>query len=307
MIKIAIKLANELLAMEFNTEKEKQQYKKEHDVRPETKLIVKEKQDKANSPNPIRQTLLKNYENSSDMKRKTEKAVTAIEGLKLKYPKELIEKKAQEFSQRSKERIERSSLYTRVPAEKVKKIIEDGRLKNCFETKRSMGSDSVEYRRGSEREYFGFGADYDDKKRPIYGFLGEHPKDGLLETYGEVSFKLKADKKGDSTYCYGDSLEENRVCNSCDDFNVYTAGDKNFAEFIDKGDFSMDYIEAQIHNGVSVDDIDTVYFPSTWALYYKDEEFKNLCDLLNQKNIKIDFIKGRAKKKTSFLKASSPE
>jgi len=37
-----LKLARELMAMEFNTEEEKKKYQREHDVRPGTKLVVKQ-------------------------------------------------------------------------------------------------------------------------------------------------------------------------------------------------------------------------------------------------------------------------
>jgi hypothetical protein len=89
-----LKIAKELMAIEFDTEAEKKKYQQEHDVRPGTKLTVKKTDKKA----PI-------YDMGSHplnlmRKRKNEQRLQEIGKFHGKDPKDLTNKDIEEYNQR---------------------------------------------------------------------------------------------------------------------------------------------------------------------------------------------------------------
>ncbi len=141
-------------------------------------------------------------------------------------------------------------------------ILDDGRFKSQFETGTSGGA-FAPYRR-KEAEFWGLGAtnELPDKKRPIYGYVATEKADRAYP-YGPIEFVLKERVKDRTTITFGDSLGRFDGTNlvgapvrsldtGCWDRRVWDA-------YV--GDWrAMSYIEAQIHGGVSLQDVEKVVF-----------------------------------------------
>lgn len=177
----------------------------------------------------------------------------------------------------------------RVTPGELGKILGDGRFKTQFETNKSKGLKDLTVRRHYEARTFGLKAYHPVEKRPIYGYVmldgprpaGSGSKEALtlnsdaLSQYGTVQVVLKDSVRPRTTAMMGDSLNANswgRPTPVNDpEWMSFTPGNKSvmsgplsqYDRDVESADFrSRQYAEAQIHDGVSTDDIEEVIFPS---------------------------------------------
>lgn len=159
-----------------------------------------------------------------------------------------------------------NEIAVQVRSDVVDRILDDGRFKSTFETN-SKAIFDADQRRSAEDYIFGIPPTITDKQRPIYGYVraGLDAERGV-RNYGNLSVVLKDEVKRRSTITVDDSLSNGfggRVAGSpllnpdkvsWDDhvgvlYSYSQSG--NSQEFF----FVTNYIEVQIQNGVSVDDI----------------------------------------------------
>jgi hypothetical protein len=170
-------------------------------------------------------------------------------------------------------------------------VLKDGRFKTQFESGTSEGVNSPIKRRKFEDEYLGIPTDLPDSDRPVYGYMPFPDEDGFVwhpYEYGEQIVVLKPDVRSRTTMTFGDSLDGELTGVSIDeDFDALPA-DRLEAAFepfesapailhemtaaldaSDAVDFdlagetsgvknSWDYVEAQFHGGISLEDIEKV-------------------------------------------------
>lgn len=176
----------------------------------------------------------------------------------------------------------------RMPSHVLQYVLEDGRLKTQFETGRSMGDFAPEYRRDIESMWGppkpsddDEDADvFDDRLRPVYGYLSNSDEfyDEGSQHYGDIELVLdKKRMKDRTTFTIGDSFGTQYALpisevHTADDVRFLAAsGDWHAGEFAsnatplitedyDAGEMLTiaDYIEAQYHGGVTLEDIDTI-------------------------------------------------
>lgn len=179
----------------------------------------------------------------------------------------------------------------RVSPEALAGVLGAGRFKAQFEVGASGGLYDLSIRGSIESVMFGYGRDLSPQQRPVYGYLTgvpPHPS-GLgrrtaypansdqVAQYGEIQVLLRSSTRSRTTACVGDSLdyEESTIPSLLDSPEPESFGavsdtepdywdeamaglnrDYSGASFRGRG-----YMEAQVHGGVSVDDIEHVYFP----------------------------------------------
>lgn len=172
------------------------------------------------------------------------------------------------------------------PLHAIDGILQDGRLKNQFETSWSEGSYDPDFRRKIEHRLFNLSPDEDYDVRPVYGALDpfhDQPGTELFHKgpaagYGPIWFRLKPEVKARSTFTPWDSF-------SVEDTPHYVhsiEGIHHLARIAaldgkDLHDYFADprttprprfynYIEAQIHGGV--------YLPEDVAEIHIGSRFK---------------------------------
>lgn len=184
--------------------------------------------------------------------------------------------------------IEESDIATRTSMDGLESILEDGRIKSQFEDVKSSTYITKEQRAEVEKTLFGYNNNLNPKLRPIYGYLTNKKfdissKNGAIQ-YGNVSIILKKKNVFNrTTYTIGDSLDGTRW-----DFKVPTLLSQpnirsmathrsltdSYGKYtgklgsLDEVTNNVPYVEAQIHGGVSVKDIDKVYiytYIDTWS------------------------------------------
>jgi Protein of unknown function (DUF3626) len=135
------------------------------------------------------------------------------------------------------------------------KIFESGRFKSQFETGTSMGALDFDQRAQSEAIQLGYHPSVDPSRRPIYGYLtkgGKIDQDSFngVRMYGAVQLMMKPEIESRSTYTGGDSLGRPT-------FKPAPVGTPE-ADAVWSPEESgwNEYAEAQLHGGVSVEDID---------------------------------------------------
>ena len=170
----------------------------------------------------------------------------------------------------------------RVPPRVLPYILEDGRLKSQFETDRSGGYFAPDIRKGMEDGTMGVPGALPSKYRPIYGVIED--ESGFLPSgthYGEVALVLKSSMKKRVTVCAGDSLDHGLYpvpyegVEQADEEAILAACAMKWvcdSAWMVRADFEGswepeastfdgdEYIEIQVHGGVTVDDIEAVHF-----------------------------------------------
>lgn len=177
-----------------------------------------------------------------------------------------------------KKEIENARVVINMDKNTIPQLLKDGRFKSQFETGRSGGLLNNNVRAEWEERFFGYSKNLAPKDRPIYGFLADST-DNIFETtvtYGDVSCILK--KKNiisRTTFTWDDSLGAKRLqptklsnptyeaaqYTSYKDINAFGKGKmtlKNINKQLEYDSTRTLYVESQIHNGVSVDDIDSI-------------------------------------------------
>lgn len=192
--------------------------------------------------------------------------------------KETTRNLVQAASEPMDELMENAQIKVRAPVDAVEEIVDDGRFKTQFETKTSGGQYAPDDRRKLEKKLFGYDEDTPDEERPIYGYVrdrtSDEPDGRFLDGYGGAEFRLTEEAKDRATFTYGDSLaanpdvtrggKPNVIPSPVKDPNPRSADVKALQKIADgdverPGDNSY-YTEAQIHEGVTMEDVDEVVF-----------------------------------------------
>jgi hypothetical protein len=151
-------------------------------------------------------------------------------------------------------------LTIRVHAANVESLLQDGRFKTQLETGMSGGSFNESARIHSEWLGLGIDKEADPLEHPIYGYFA-HPNTLDMSNYGEVDFVLKDEVKHRATVTMGDSLSDfmsgTLIGSPSGDIDLASMGSNLLAA--SEGDIP-DYIEAQIHGGVSMQDVAKVVY-----------------------------------------------
>jgi hypothetical protein len=153
----------------------------------------------------------------------------------------------------------------------LRDILASGRMKTQHETGTSDGGYVDKALRADFEEMaFGLPKDLPAERRPIYGYVaprgldGEH-SEGKLDQYGDIRVVLKDSVRPRTTVSAGDSLDRRKELTPMPIDNPdYRAAQPAAAKYNDLGDpqfQQLTYVEAQIHDGVSNDDIEEVLFP----------------------------------------------
>jgi len=173
---------------------------------------------------------------------------------------------------------------TRVPTDVMPLILRDGKFKSQFESGRSMGCLSRQIRSGAEEGLFSVSEDIDDSLRPYYGYIQGWSRDSdrAVSSYGSsinVVFKDSVRKR--TTFTLGDSLNNDgqimpaHVADFGDDprdLFVVQPRPWRTAGGIEREFAHDEYAEAQIHGGLTLDDIEIVQLrgfngqAATWEL-----------------------------------------
>lgn len=178
----------------------------------------------------------------------------------------------------------------------IRDVVRDGRYKTQFETNSSGGIFDPDMRRNFERELFDLDDDVDVTERPIYGYLRKSgvPEDETyqLDSYGKSVIRLKDDVRERSTFVASDSIEANQIADEVET-KIYKAPSpvndpqtesfgirdlrKIAEESVNKPKDFPNYVEAQVHGGVSIDDIKSVDFVK--------EPAQETVEILDERNI----------------------
>lgn len=177
-------------------------------------------------------------------------------------------------------------IQTRPPA--VADILEDGQLKNAFAREASqysvgMGTEHYMYRRSQvEEELFGIRKEEEWTARPIYGYW-EHPDYAnsrgakVGSNYGTVQIRLKPEIYNRVTWTEADSFQVGRAYTAVDPPYVFKPGLTT-----EEWDNEPNYIEAQIHGGVGIDEIDAIRISD------EDDIPDNVLEGLRKRGVKIE-------------------
>ena len=208
--------------------------------------------------------------------------------------KEVVNKKLmKEFKQ--------VQVLIRVPEKKIESLLQSGRFKTFFETHTSQGMKNVQIRKDIERKLFGYESRMDVTNRPVYGMInnGKNLNNIEAENYGSIIVKLKPKIKSRTTFVNGDSIHETaegyvgtftpepllkptyKSVNFT--FGLETVHDtpKQLLDYVIKHRVKIHgdgYTEAQIHGGVTLSDVQTIYF--------KNSPNKGITEFLNENKIK---------------------
>lgn len=158
----------------------------------------------------------------------------------------------------------------RVSYDVLEKVIADGRFKTQHETGKSNGMFDPSKRDEHEAKMFST-----DQPRPIYGYV--NPR-SIADTYrsqgqyGEIAVVLKPEVAARTTVTYGDSLDITDVPAPIPFTHVEKAPATRLLAAATGVGYSSrpSYVEAQIHDGVSVADIDYIEVPTEMRSYSKD-------------------------------------
>jgi len=183
--------------------------------------------------------------------------------------------------------IKESDLAIQIEPRSLSKVMKDGRFKTQFETGTSGGLKDLDIRRYEELRRFGVPVDADDRLRPIYGHIQNSSRvNTTVDQYGSARVVLKQEVKERATYTTQDSLASQDI-----PFPV-TQPNTDYVR-VDKWkwppDYGQNYVETQIHGGLSIDDIAEVIF-DTSAPSYK-EPTKTLLKQLDDAAIPYRFVK----------------
>lgn len=196
-----------------------------------------------------------------------------------------------EMRNRVRKAFANKKIAVRVTPKNLENILDDGRFKSQFESKSSKGNYDPTFRAGMEASWFGIPDDpsYKPQERPIYGYVAldgirpagfgsgsiGDPATDALSQYGQIQVVLKYDVRNRTTAMFGDSL--NNLTQGVPspvndpDWKSFTPiatghGARGLARMDRSGldaDFRHNaYAEAQIHGGVSLDDVEEIVFPS---------------------------------------------
>ena len=187
----------------------------------------------------------------------------AARGMTLDAYKLLVEK-------HTKELLAKSDIYIRVPRKVMPRILREKQIKSQFETNKSGGLLDRKVRADKEFDFFSIPRDSDVTKRPVYGYMSDSVDgnylgkqgDSSLKQYGNITFKMKKDVRRSTTFTGSDSLDTAVIPSPVEAPSPRSLGyfnedpvDTKITDFL-----SDSYVEAQIHGGVDMSMVDSVYF-----------------------------------------------
>lgn len=177
----------------------------------------------------------------------------------------------------------------RVPSDTLGQVLKEGRFKSQFESGASRGLYDPSYRTNAERTGFGYEASgkgaLDPKLRPIYGYLAGSKESGAVNMYGDAIVRLKPEVRDRTTFTLTDSLGEvdrgTILPQPIENPSVLAALPglpddivgvwkyRTASEPLDG--ISYPYAEAQIHGGVTLNDIAEVIIrdPDRFVPFYE--------------------------------------
>jgi hypothetical protein len=172
--------------------------------------------------------------------------------------REAIERTGSRFAQW----LDEADVNIQIESDVLESVLDSGRVMNQFESGRSAFLD-VEGHKYKEWSQFGIPYDADPRVRPVYGHIQKGNRTGADE-YGAVRIVLKPSAKERTTYTMADSHRN---------IDMAFPATRPNADLVrldpDKWpvDYGLQYVEAQIHGGVPVDDIAEVVFDIGNSLY----------------------------------------
>lgn len=235
-------------------------------------------------------------------------ATKQINRFKAKFPDDASEEEKREILDNMveaaddgiKDFVDDTEVRVRAPVDVVEDIADDGRFKTQFETNTSGGQLATDKRSALEKELFGVDPDTDPENRPIYGYLRKNGSDTTDEweqdQYGNAVFHLSDDVRDRTTFTYGDSLGNNSdvvdggnptiIPSKITDpsprsLGTYDLDDLAEGESKVPSD-AFPYTEAQVHEGVSIDDVEKVTF--------EEEPDDSALEALEERGIDVEII-----------------
>jgi hypothetical protein len=190
--------------------------------------------------------------------------------------------------QESVKALEKADVVISVDSKILEKLITDGRFKTQFETNTSRGALNIPLREQTDAAQFGYHPSTAPEMRPVYGYLttgGTIDKNrfAMVKQYGDLQFVLKRSTNSRTTYTTTDSL----------DGAFYPSPLGTPSADAARGRSGL-YSEAQIHGGVSLDDVDYVVVSvgvpdrSHWQNNkVSEEEFESISGMLAQVGIRV--------------------
>lgn len=145
-------------------------------------------------------------------------------------------------------------MHVRVPASALDSIETDGRLRSQFETGTTTVDYDPERRRVAERSGWGVPEDLADTERPIYGYIGDDFGHTGTHRYGQVMLTVNPAAAERTTVTFGDSLGYADKLRPLPIADLAGADDTRLRDAATP-QAGFDYIEAQFHGGVSLDDM----------------------------------------------------
>ena len=178
-----------------------------------------------------------------------------------------------------KELTDKNPVSIMTEEEVLESILDDGKVKSVFEIDEDMkGKQYLEYRSAYEKVAFEYGIDTPPELRPVSGIVfPSEMNDKLIDTfgtnYGSVQLVLKDDVKSRTTVTIGDSLDTfqrptpigGKVPRTFDLATTAQFSDKvrskageNYLTSESFWALGHQYVEAQVHGGVKLSDIEKV-------------------------------------------------
>lgn len=159
-------------------------------------------------------------------------------------------------------------IASRVPAEVLPAIFADGRFKTQYETGSSRGSFNPRMRMDAETDTFDLTRETPIDQFPIYGFVHTEGYKNDPIRYGDVRIEFKNSVKSRTTVTVGDSLggmvgaeiAPSPPSRAHKDRGCWDGG-PNLLHLAAGNPERISYFEAQIHGGVTLDDIKRVVLP----------------------------------------------
>ena len=167
----------------------------------------------------------------------------------------------QKLEEKLRTELEQMQVKIRVPEDVAAfKLPKDG-FKNQFETDTSGGALNPDWRATQEEAMFGIDTNAEGPERPIYGYLNGSREDrGLTGNYGQVAFVLKPSVNARTTWTGQDSLSSGLVPSPMRRPSVLSLDPHGPLDplLTPMTDWRTHYLEAQVHGGVTVDDVERI-------------------------------------------------
>lgn len=152
-------------------------------------------------------------------------------------------------------------MKTRRSATSLGKILDDGRFKTQFETKKSAGIFDPSLRAQREKVMFGYADDLAAAERPVYGYLEGAGDASSLATdgYGGVIFTLDESVRSRTTVVWNDSLLAHEKPSALTHV-LPSSWSSRFGSMPVVGGKGVPYTELQFHGGLSLNDVTAIKF-----------------------------------------------